>query len=324
MARGKGNGVKVIKKTIGDSNDINQLFQQLIGDEKSLDPNIIMDKYNRLIENIKRCNKLLMAFKVKLLDKMVDSNFGGQIQLLVDFCNDSEQIISEVATIENVVSIYKRLKENEHIQQYLILCKNLIKYKEYIGDKQNLDGSFIAEAPGHELYLLPFSDINFKFLFDHYLDDNIRKPEEIQNAKLYILMTLNMIFISVYDIYKLITTPDIDIEKFSEVIISAIKESKKQIPRCDAAFKIIANSAEMLKSNFNDYYKDFVISKNPTIIMENFILDISKSTNMNNDTMRQFKKIIFHYRQKANSRPKDPKLDMIFESLDKIMSMMDD
>lgn len=323
MARGKGNGVKILKKSMGDTGDINQLFQQLIGDEKSLDPNIIMDKYNRLIENIKRCNKLLLAFKVKLLDKMLDTNFGGQIKLLVDFCTDSETIINEVATIETVIPIYKRIKENEHIQQYLLLCKNLIKYKDFIGDKHNLDGSFIIEAPGHELYLLPFSDINFKFLFDHYLDDNIRKPEEIQNAKLYILMTLNMIFISVYDIYKLITTPDIDIEKFSEVIIQAIKESKKQIPRCDGAFKIIANSAEMLKSNFNDYYKDFVISKNPTIIMENFVLDISKSTNMNNDTMRQFKKIIFHYRQKANSRPKDPKLDMIFENLDKIMSMME-
>lgn len=328
MARGKGNGIKIIKKTMGDDNgDISQLFQQLIGDENSLDPHIIMDKYNRLKNNIQRCNKLLSKFKDTILERLLNKNQDGifltQKKNLTDFVSDSETIIMEEVNIDNVISIYKRIKENEHIQQYLLLCKNLIKYKDSIGDKDNLDGNFIRNSPGHELYLFPFSDINFKFIFDHYLDDNLNNYTEIDTAKKYILITLNMLFIASFDIYKLITTPDIDIEKFSDVIIKAISEAKKQIPRCDAAFKIIANSADMLKNNFSDYYKDFVISKNPTVIMENFILDISKSSNMSTDTVRQFKKIIFFYRKQADNRPKDPKLEQIFGSLDKIMGMMD-
>ena len=132
-----------------------------------------------------------------------------------------------------------------------------------------------------------------------------------------------MLYITTQDIYQLISSPDVDIDKLSEVIVAAIEAAKKQIPRCDRAFKIIGNSVDMLKSNMNTYYKDFVATSNPTIIFESFISDIANDVNMDSQTLNQFKRIIFHFRKKSESMPKNSKLDTMFTSLDKIMSIME-
>ena len=44
---------------------------------------------------------------------------------------------------------------------------------------------------------------------------------------------------------------------------------------------------------------------------------------MDSQTLNQFKRIIFHFRKKSESMPKNSKLDTMFTSLDKIMSIME-
>ena len=83
-----------------------------------------------------------------------------------------------------------------------------------------------------------------------------------------------MLFNTTYDIYQIITSPDIDISEFSDIIVDSIKQARKMIPRANKAFKKIEESVELLKDNFQNYYKDFITTKNPTIIIENFILDV--------------------------------------------------
>ena len=59
-----------------------------------------------------------------------------------------------------------------------------------------------------------------------------------------------------------------------------IDEIQKQpeLHRCKDAFKKIKESVMMLKTNFNEYYRDFVDTSDNTIIMQHFIVDVSKST----------------------------------------------
>ena len=328
MARGKKQ-FKVINKVDSDidQNELNDIFAQLSGDTTKLDPDIVKDKFNRLKNAILRCNKLIFKFKEAILDKLytkqLDIYFKLEVDKLIDFVNRSNEYINEEFTDEALVHFYQNVKESFIIEEYLKICKVLTKNEDDIKDRCNLSDNFIRSAIGEELYIFDFSKINFKHLFTHILEENFEDKEELDNAKTYILVTLNMLYITTQDIYQIISSPDVDIDKLSEIIVKAIEASKKQIPRCEKAFRTISNSAEMLKTNMNVYYKDFVATSNPTIIFENFLHDLSDKTQMDTQTLRQFKTIIFYYRKKSQNIPKNPKLDTMFKTLDKIMNIME-
>jgi hypothetical protein len=98
--------------------------------------------------------------------------------------------------------------------------------------------------------------------------------------------------------------------------MSSIDEVKKHIPRCDQAFQKIIESVDLLKGNFNGYYKDYTASGNPTIIMENFVLDVSKNTKSSPAVTAQFRRIIAHYRKLASQQASNPKLQSLFAQVD--------
>lgn len=133
-----------------------------------------------------------------------------------------------------------------------------------------------------------------------------------------------MLYNTCFDVYQIITSPDIDISKFSDLIVESIKQAKKMIPRANKAFRKIEESVELLKDNFQNYYKDFVTTKNPTIIIENFILDVSKenSGDVDLELARQFKKIVMFYQKKSQGKIKDPKVNKLFEMLNKNFEML--
>ena len=115
--------------------------------------------------------------------------------------------------------------------------------------------------------------------------------------------------------YDTITSPDVDVKKFSKVIISSIAKVKKRIPRCEKAFEKIEQSVGLLEGNFDGYYKDFVQSKNPSTIIESFVIDVSQSGGSDPQTTRQFRKIINYYRKATQGKIKDPKMKKIFDML---------
>ena len=108
-----------------------------------------------------------------------------------------------------------------------------------------------------------------------------------------------------------------------QVIISSLDDVKKHIPRCDEAFDKIRESVGLLKGNFGGYYKDYVASNNPTIIMENFVLDVSKKTESSPKVTGQFRRIISHYRKLASQQAQHPKLRTLFEQVDKNFSALE-
>ncbi len=330
-----GRGRKQYRVVQQGSSDLDQaelmdMFQQLTGDPSKLDPEIVQDKYNRLKNSIQRCNKLLRKFKQAILDRLTtkigkDPFFDFEVKNLIDYVDRADAYIDEEITPDNLIYIYQAMKESFVIEEYLKVCKALRQGEDCLKDRANLSDAFIKRAVGDDLTLFTFCRINFKHLFSHILAENISDKKELADAKMYILITLNMIYITTQDIYNIVSSPDVDIDKLSELIVQAIGAAKKQIPRCDKAFRLIENSVDLLKNGMSSYYKDFVASGNPVVIFENFINDLSGDLHIDTQTMGQFKRIIFHFRKRAESMPKqDPKLSGVFTTLDKIMSLMED
>jgi hypothetical protein len=322
MGRSK---TKTIKKSIGGGDEINALFSQLLGQEDSLDPMVILDKYTNLRDELKTVNDLLSRFNINILDKLVEKNpsFQGNKDD-VDFFikNSKDEIHMPELTLKAVVPKYLKMKESNTVNNILILCKNLIQYKSYISEKDKLSDRFIYTEPGDELLLFPFTNLNFKFLFRH---DDFNKPENVK-MKPYVMVLLCLLFKVSYSIYEIVTSPDINIEQFSEVIIKSIGEAKKSIPRCDKAFNKITNSLGMLTGNFNTYYKDFIATKQPSIIIENFILDISKDTEDSDfECVSQLKTIVEFYKKKTmtSGAMKDPRINQLFETIQGKFDLID-
>lgn len=320
-------------KTITSGVDIDQselldMFQQLTGDPTKLDPDIVKDKYERLKNDIIRCNKLVLKFKEAILDRLhtkigMDPFFDREVRQLVEFVNQVNEYI-EVDIEDNLVHIYQALKDSFAVEEYLKVCKALRQGEDCIKDRCSLSDKFIKRSVGEDFYVFDFAKINFKHLFTHILEENFPEKDELDGCKQYILVMCNMLYITTQDIYSIVTSPDVDIDKLSELIIKAITAAKKQVPRCDKAFRLIENSVDMLKNGMSSYYKDFVASGNPAVIFENFINDISSDLHIDTTTLGQFKRIIFHFRKQANSMPKkNTKLDGVFTTLDKIMEIME-
>lgn len=330
MAKGR----KQYKVVSAAGSDIDQaelmnMFQQLTGDPSKLDPMIVKDKYERLKNDIIRCNKLVLKFKEAILDRLhtkvgVDAFFDREVRSLVDFVQNVNEFVEVETTPDNLVYIYQNLKDSFAVEEYLKVCKVLRGGEDCIKDRCALSDKFIKRAVGEEFFVFDFAKINFKHLFTHILEENFSEKDELSGCKQYILVMCNMLYITTQDIYSVVTTPDVDIDKLSELIIVAITAAKKQVPRCDKAFRLIENSVDMLKTGMSSYYKDFVASGNPAIIFENFINDISSDLNIDTQTLMQFKRIIFHFRKQADKMPKkNAKLEGVFSTLDKIMEIMD-
>lgn len=317
MGRGGSFRTKVVKQSI-DQDGMGDMFNQLLGDERSLDLDIIKDKYMKLKTNVERMYKLLESFKKTIYIKVLSGipNITNYIKNIDGFIDDAKSVFPEEIDDKDIIRFYLNVKEHKIVKDSIHICKNLIIYKKFIENNEDLSDSFIRSSKNREIKIFPNCDFDIKFLYTFSkIDDSIKK---------YILIFLNMLYNTTYDIYQVITSPDVDISKFSEIIISSIAQAKKMVPRAGKAFKKIEESVELLQSNFGGYYKDFISTKNPSIIIENFILDCSKEQgeNVDLDLARQFKKIAMFYKKKSAGKIKDPRINQIFEMLDKNFAML--
>lgn len=314
---GRGHKVKMIKQNI-DQEGMAEMFNQLLGDEKSLDINIVKDKYLKLKTNLERIYKLLDSFHNTIYVKVINNTFNTEVykKNIKGFIEDCQTLIKDDIPDDKLVRYYKMIKEHKIIKDCIHICKNLIIYKKFISDNDNLSDKFIKSSKTHELIIFPFCNFDIKMIYTHIkIDESVSK---------YLLIFLNMLFKTTHEIYDIITSPDIDISKFADIIVTSIKQAKKMIPRANRAFKKIEESVELLKNNFQNYYKDFVSTQNPTIILENFILDCSKenSEDVDLDLARQFKRIVMFYQKKSQGKIKDPRIKQLFEMLNKNFDML--
>lgn len=324
---GKGSG-RVKQKQVGgmDTKELNDMFGSMMGGN-NIDPMVALDKFTKIRDHINSILTKLEKFNSTIVDKLIIFNVRYSVHKkeISDFIEDCRHVLASVKfDLQTISEDYLRLKENDQIKEFTLLCRNLIRYKSSLNEMENLCSKFIYSTPGSsQLELLPFSTFDFAFLFKF---EDIKK-DDLDFMKRYILIMLHFLMKDSYEIYDTINSPDINIERFSEVLIEAISKARAQLPRCGKAFDLISNSTNLLTGNFNTYYKDFIQTKNGSVIMESFISDVMSEAmgdNIDYDCIRQLKDIISFIKSNNQNRPKNPQVDKLFEALNEKMSFVDD
>lgn len=336
MSRGKIK-CKVVESTI-QNKDVLDMFHSVLGtgEGTNLNPMVVYPKYLAIRGHCDRFLRLLEAFRATpvLRDSFDDTGMrlAGYIAQLrrefaATFCAADlvelhppspleaatgmllryEQLSKE--EYEAFVQVYGEVKSCNIVNTIVVTCKNLLPHRHSLKDRTKLRDRFLR-TPGLSFAPLPdLPSLNFKQL---YISDRLEAQD-----RSFVLMVLHKMYTIGHDVYEAVLAPDVDVRQFVEVIIASLDDVKKAIPRCNEAFDKIRESVGLLEGNFGDYYKDYVASNNPTIIMENFVLDVSKNTKASPKITAQFRRIINYYREQAKLKADNPKLQSLFQQVDK-------
>lgn len=301
-----------IKQSLGDES-LTSLFQQLLGSDRP-DAEVVRPKYTRLAILIKSIANIFQSFHDDVFS-ITYPDMESQSNSIIKF---TERLNALKLTVpdkdDELVDGYVTLKKCEEVSMLLEICKTLIQNKSSIENGES-DIGWVNRLPGLTFYPFPFSTINLKSI---WVDD--RTTTQI---KKYIVMVCKVLLKKTHSIYEDITSADIDVSKFSELIMSAIAQVKKQIPRCESAFSKIEDSIGLLNKNFTGYYKDFVQTQNPASIMESFVFDVANNNNVDVKTTFQFRKIIAYYQKKTNGTIKDPRIKKVFDLLSSNLGILE-
>lgn len=310
---------KELIKLVKDNN-LTSIFNQMLGVE-SADPKIISPKYEKckklvyilcgFLDKFANGKIMLSKFPEEKINLQNISNFANELKAILD-----DKPINHKYDSEEVSKIYLKFKNENAIKTLYMIHSHIKLYKNNIGDIEKLNDKFITEAVGYEIY--PLKQISSLNLY------NIWAKEPDDKVKTYILKFLFHVYKNTKLICEILMEADIDIKEFSNILIMCISQAKKQIPRCDDAFRRIENAVELLSDNFNGYYKDFVQSENPGIIFENFIVDVSKEQKGNNmKLVHQFKRIVGYFK-KSISQINDPEIKGVMKMINSRLSSVDD
>lgn len=323
-----------IKLPVGvNTEDLSDLFNQMLG---ASNPSIHISypRYCRIKEIISKLMQIINVFNKSPFMRAYDDFKLYQTEIeafdsraKVDFIKYFSYDFSAYELNLNAIpaeelaaftNTYLELKKSDFINTFIVLCDKLYVFKRYLSDINNLDGKFINALGGCEYCPFPFSTFNLKLVY------NVDGINEL--SRTFILNVLHKLYKFSYDLYTEITSPDINVEDIAEIIISNLDQVKRipELNRCRKAFDKIKNAIDLLKSNFNSYYRDFISTKNSTIMMEHFILDVANNTDSDAQTKREFLTIIAYYRKMAqNASVKDPRVDKLFETLNETCSVME-
>lgn len=297
--------------------DVKKLFGQMIGEQQG-DFAIVKPKYDNLIKQYKKMARALNLFcTLPALESLIKDqqtsideikNFSTQLNNLVDE--------KEAKTPDDVFKFYNELKEHELTNNFIITFSILRPYQKSLEDKDKLSDRFIKTSSGISFKLLSFTDFNFKamYLLDE-MNDQLSKV---------VLGIFHHIYILCGEVYKVKTTPDVDINNVVNVLMANLQQIKKQVPRCNEAFRELEKSVDLLKDRFGNYYKDYVQTSNSSTILENFVVDVSSNVKNSSKLTFQFGRIIKFIREKSQvARQNNPQLNTAFKMLDDSFAQME-
>lgn len=249
-----------------------------------------VDRYIKCIEIISESNYLkLYQPEIQTIAKLYFTNIKSKSNSFNDtytpeyFINYFTEHGTEPSNDEyqNIINFYTNSRDHVIINYILHTC-NECKQKT------------------NNVPIIPFYDFN---AFDL---NELSKKENCPNLSTAIKNKLNEVSLNVY---KIINTPNIDVDKFIKIVFDALEELEKQIPRCKKAFELIKNSMSLFKENFYNYNMEYNITQNPISIIEGFVKDVKeKNKVMNPTTIREFVSIIKHFSNSKSSEFCDPDL----------------
>ena len=297
---------KVVTHTTRDKN-VMSMFKDMIGEGEDVSNlKIIYPKYLRMkriasnfiktlelfyrSESLRKSNPDIIPLYKEFIDKLLVANDEGFSYSMGE--KFTEEMTDEFFYNDVPAQDKKKFQVHYHsIKKLAVYNIILSSCSNFVGNKvaiDALDDKFLIHSPGN-IYapIHGFEELNFKFI---YISDKISDSD-----KQFVLHIIKKLYSKSLEFYKEIRKPDVDLKEFIDMIINSLDDIKKKIPRCNEAFNVIANNAKLLEENFDSYYGDYIESDNPSIIMENFIQDVSKKTKGDIKLTTQFKTIINHY-----------------------------
>ncbi len=328
---------KIKIKTIKDK-ELADMFNQMLG-TGNVNLSVCWPRYNEIKSYIQRAVDTLDLFANKSKFYTMFPELVGCQKEINTFIETARKGMSEQYNVDlsaydgkfeevseedvkKFGQLYDELKHCDIVNALVETCDSLIVHKKHIENSSALNHKFILMMPGAEFCPFPFTKLNIKYAVSSISANAVSNNATHPMIDL-ILIVLNKMYTLSYNLYRLINTPDIDIDDFVEVVMRNIQEARKHIPRCNKAFDKLAKSVEMLKDNFPTYYRDFVQSSNSTIIIENFVLDVANNTKADVELMRQFRQIIMHYRKVASQQVKNPQVKGLLDKINEQFSKFD-
>lgn len=304
--------VKIVKSKLPEGvtdKNIADMFNQMIG-AGGINMPVAYPRYLR-IKNI--CENMIQI--VSIFDKVIKCDAAAEIAQMTGtidtvFSVDLGKYMPNVALapqaeIDRFEPVYLACKKSALVATMITLYNNLLEYKAPISKEH---WTWIVNAPA-PIRLFPFTQWNIVELADC---ENVA-------VKRFVITSLSKLLEFGKMLFEELNAPDIDIDQFITIIRSNIEQLRRtpELHRCGKAFDKIIDSIGLLKSNFGEYYRDFKSSGQQTIIMENFILDVSKTTKADTETMRQFREIIKYYKKVAQSagHSNNPKVKLLLDKV---------
>ncbi len=319
--------IKQLKKVVGDVN-ISGMFEEMMG-VKDAEAEIVVPKFVFVRNGLRYVYRVLNQFCNILNNDFPQHEVGfAEIRKFAEDMkestylkhdNDEKEEIYDSLTKEEINGLYRKLKENTYVRTLILLCSKLKRYESNFTDQNNLKENFVNQEPGLTFQIFDFSSLDLKSL---WASDRIKS-----SVKRYVLTVLANIYKHTHAIYKCVTSPDVDVEKFTEMLINAIGELKRQpqLHRCHNAFRRIEQSVHLLRDKFDDYYRDSIASENADMLVMNFIVDVSNQGGANATLAREFRTIIKYMHEVSNKtgKSKDPNVQKIFKMLNNNFTLME-
>lgn len=289
---------------------LSQIFSEISG-EKEADKIIIQSKMLTIRMNLFKLHNLL-----KLLNKNIpgfDMSLSMIVEALpfyaIDSGKENYEYINSLSQKQYNVE-YNTFIKSKLLNIIELTCMNLSNDKFYLNNiEENIN--YIFKIPG--IYYNPLQFFNNTF--------NLKKLwlDKKDSEKKLVLYGIKNVYEACDQIVGITKKPNISINKFSEIIKHQIGRMKKQVRGCDGAFNVLLGSLGLLEDNFDSYYKDAVDSNNPSIILENFISDISQNQKSSKGLTSEFRKIILYVKKqsKGTHNKGNNKVKFLLDFLDK-------
>lgn len=329
---------KIIRSTL-QNKDIISVFHDVLGtgDNSKLNLSITYPKYLELQGLCQEYQRIIHMLSSSAVMEYYSSALEAYNNVLIAEletifqCADFQYkyppsvqaaVKNRIASYENVSDgdyetfemIYNSLFDCPLISDILYVCKTLSQKQKSLSVKKELNGGFLLEPS-----LFTFCPLSARIPLDFKQIYIAASPENQR----FILLILHKLLNTSHIVYNVVTRPDVDVDEFVNIVLQSLDGVEKRIPRCKEAFARLRDSVKVLKDNFPTYYTDYIVSgKNPTLMMEYFVADVSRTAVPSLKLKQQFRTIISFYKKEAVQNT-DPRLKGLFTQIDKNFTSMD-